>query len=257
MPGSFRISSCEAGKPSCRDCFGGGVQIARPAVITESAPCREHVLLGRLCQLGHGGELPEKALIVRDHRFHTRLLQHDLRNPDPVEIGGLPPREIALRCGEPVDEGTPEGSRRDQSGRTATNSAITRNSSGPRSKAANSRFSGSSRICSCSPVARLIVFLAAGITLDGIAGGEIGFTELLNEQSLALPRTGYAGTKHAQAAIRDQRFHRSPTTRATNISGVSRRSGTRSQASCSLSIDSPNFVAAARSPKRGRWVTKG
>ena len=44
---------------------------------------------------GDGGKRLQKALVVSNHGGDLRLLQHDLADPDAVQIASPPPRKIA------------------------------------------------------------------------------------------------------------------------------------------------------------------
>ena len=44
-------------------------------------------------------------------RGDTRLLQHDLREPDAVGVLGAAPGQVAAICGEPAQQALPEFSR--------------------------------------------------------------------------------------------------------------------------------------------------
>jgi hypothetical protein len=53
----------------------------------------------------------EESLVVGDHGFDARLLEHDLGDPDPVEAGArvrlrLSPGQVAFRAIVPGEQGT-------------------------------------------------------------------------------------------------------------------------------------------------------
>jgi len=94
---------------------GGGhlscapMEIARAAVIAQSAPGRQHSGFRRARERMHIGKAGEKAFEVGNDRFDARLLQHDFRKPDAVEIGrSAAPGQIALHAIVPGEERTPE-----------------------------------------------------------------------------------------------------------------------------------------------------
>jgi hypothetical protein len=57
--------------------LSAAVQVARPAVITKTAPQRHHVVWQCLCKRLHIGKAVEEAGEIGQHRAHLRLLQHD------------------------------------------------------------------------------------------------------------------------------------------------------------------------------------
>ena len=46
----------------------------------------------------------KKSFVIWNHRRDARLLQHDLRNPDPVCIFRAAPRQIALKLAKPSQQ---------------------------------------------------------------------------------------------------------------------------------------------------------
>jgi hypothetical protein len=74
------------------------VDHARAAVIAQTAPLGEDILLGGECQCDHRGKADEKRLEAVDDYGNARLLEHDLRDPDRVWIGIATPRQVT-----PVD----------------------------------------------------------------------------------------------------------------------------------------------------------
>jgi len=106
------------------DTASAGVQVARPAVVAQAAPGAQHVFLGRRRQRRDVGKALDEAQVVRDHRGHLRLLQHDLRHPDPVGVGTRLPRQVvpavrALPADDPVSEPAHGEQRIDQRRRRA------------------------------------------------------------------------------------------------------------------------------------------
>ena len=51
-----------------------------------------------------GWKAIEKPQVVRNDRFHACLLEHDLGEPDAVEVAGSAPGQIAPRCVVPVEK---------------------------------------------------------------------------------------------------------------------------------------------------------
>ena len=70
------------------------MQIAGAGVVTQAGPMGQHRLDRRPRQRAHIGERSEEAGVIRDHCRHLRLLQHDLRKPDPVRIAGVLPGQV-------------------------------------------------------------------------------------------------------------------------------------------------------------------
>src|SRR5205823_6491237 len=111
-------------------------------------PQRQHVVFGRGGQRFHGGEAIEKAVVIRQDCLGARLLQHDLGDPDPVRIGGGPPRKLAMPPAVPPEEQLGNGG--PLHSMTRSHSATTAKSRGSTSQGSNSGFSGSRRMRSCS-----------------------------------------------------------------------------------------------------------
>src|SRR3712207_2092854 len=81
----------------------GGMQVACARVITQPLPILHHLILVRGSQRLHIGKpLHETQEIIVPLR-HTRLLQDNLRNPDTVRVGRLPPRKLPFMRFIPVD----------------------------------------------------------------------------------------------------------------------------------------------------------
>ncbi len=70
------------------------MQIARARVVAEAAPYRQHVVFIRLRQVLQCWKSLQETVEIRYHRIDLRLLQHDFRQPYPVRIGHLLPRQI-------------------------------------------------------------------------------------------------------------------------------------------------------------------
>ena len=95
--GQFRPSVGGLGEPPAeivRDDACRRMEVARAGVVAEPAPRGEHIVERRIGQRTHVREPREEALVVRDHRRHLRLLQHDLGQPDAVRIAVALPRKI-------------------------------------------------------------------------------------------------------------------------------------------------------------------
>ena len=70
------------------------VQIASTAVITQTTPQPHHLVLGCCRQVKHGGKVLQKLVVVVENSAHLCLLQHDLRQPYPVRVLGVLPRQV-------------------------------------------------------------------------------------------------------------------------------------------------------------------
>src|SRR6266480_4273243 len=70
------------------------MQVARPRVVAQAAPQREHVVEVRPGERFHVREAREEALVVRNDRRDLGLLQHHLRQPDAIRIARLLPRQV-------------------------------------------------------------------------------------------------------------------------------------------------------------------
>src|SRR5580704_4227864 len=66
----------------------------RAAVVAETAPELENALDRRHREAGHVGKGGQKALVVRNDRRDLRLLQHDLREPDPIRVARVLPGQV-------------------------------------------------------------------------------------------------------------------------------------------------------------------
>ena len=90
------------------DDLGAGVEMAGPRIVAEPCPGLHDRVRERLGQDLHGGEPLDESEVERLHRRHRRLLQHDLREPDPVGIDRIarlrPPRQNAPMAVVPGEE---------------------------------------------------------------------------------------------------------------------------------------------------------
>ncbi len=71
-----------------------GVKRSGPAVIAETAPRTQHLVLRGTGQGRGVREALEESLEVRNDRRHPGLLEHDLGDPDRVRIVRASPREV-------------------------------------------------------------------------------------------------------------------------------------------------------------------
>src|SRR6266568_5850142 len=89
------------------------MQVARPRVVPQAAPQREHVVQWRAGERFHVRETREEALVVRDDRRDLGLLQHHFREPDAIRIAGTLPRQVPAPVpGLPADEPAGKGAHR-------------------------------------------------------------------------------------------------------------------------------------------------
>ena len=84
--------------------LGGGVQVARPAVIAQSFPQIQHGLLLGGSQRGDARKSLHPTLKIGHHGFQPSLLGHNLRNPNAVRRCIGAPRQGALLFGIPIQE---------------------------------------------------------------------------------------------------------------------------------------------------------
>src|SRR5580704_18791990 len=76
--------------------FGGEMQVAGAAVVTEAGPMVEHIVKWRSRQAGYSRKSRQETPVVRNHRGDSRLLQHYFGHPDAIGVAGAPPIEIAF-----------------------------------------------------------------------------------------------------------------------------------------------------------------
>jgi hypothetical protein len=69
-------------------------EVPRATVVAQPLPGGEHLVLAGARQGTEVGKPAEEAFVVRDHRLGARLLQHDLRDQDPVRSRGAPPGQV-------------------------------------------------------------------------------------------------------------------------------------------------------------------
>ena len=87
-----------------RDLLRRLLQIARSAVIAEPLPELHQRVMLTLTECFDIGQRRKKPGIIRPDRLHSRLLEHDLREPDMIGLPVLPPRQIAGVFREPVKQ---------------------------------------------------------------------------------------------------------------------------------------------------------
>ena len=100
------------GEPSAEafdDLPGGGMEIAGSAVIAESLPEFQHLVLGSGGERRDIGEPLREAEIVLRSLRHAGLLEDHLREPDAVGIARAAPRQVAPFAGVPVEEYVGDG----------------------------------------------------------------------------------------------------------------------------------------------------
>ena len=93
-----------------RNDAGGAVQVAAPGVVAEAAPQVQYLVEVGVRQRADVGKAGDEALEVRHDRAHLGLLQHDLRDPDPIGRTFLLPRQVLAAVDVPPGE-QPAGER--------------------------------------------------------------------------------------------------------------------------------------------------
>ncbi len=86
------------------------MQHARPPVIAQAAPGRQHGVLGGCRERLHIRKTPEENPVVVKHGSHACLLQHDFAEPDAVGFARLPPRKVASMLVVPAEQCATKGS---------------------------------------------------------------------------------------------------------------------------------------------------
>jgi len=82
--------------PPLDDDLRGGVKGASAAIVSQTRPAPEHLLLARGGQGIDRGEVGLESFEESNDRVHARLLQHDLAHPDAVGGRMLAPGQGAL-----------------------------------------------------------------------------------------------------------------------------------------------------------------
>ena len=82
----------------------GLVQIARAAVVPQPFPQLHEALLLQSREMADGRTGGEKTFIIRDHRFHACLLEHDFAQPYMVSVPVAPPWQVALVFRKPTEQ---------------------------------------------------------------------------------------------------------------------------------------------------------
>ena len=91
------------------DEVGGSVEVSCAAVVAQTLPGGEDLLLGCLSEGGEGGEKLNEAIEIRDDGGDLCLLKHGFADQDMVGIGGLsgcsPPGKTAVVLAVPGEQG--------------------------------------------------------------------------------------------------------------------------------------------------------
>ena len=74
--------------------LGGSVEIAGAAVIPQSLPQAEYLVLAGPCQGGHGREPLYETFVVLLPLADARLLENDFGNPDAIGVSRLTPGQV-------------------------------------------------------------------------------------------------------------------------------------------------------------------
>ena len=72
----------------------GPVQVARPRIVAQPLPLRQHLIQRRFSQHPHIRKHVHETLKIGDDGLHLRLLQHDLRHPDSIGRARMLPRQV-------------------------------------------------------------------------------------------------------------------------------------------------------------------
>ncbi len=83
---------------------GGGAEISGAGVVAEPRPRCEHARFAGPGERRQIREPLEERAVPAAHGGDGRLLEHDLRYPDPVGIGGPAPGEGAFLASKPVEQ---------------------------------------------------------------------------------------------------------------------------------------------------------
>ena len=73
---------------------GRAPKIPGPRIIAESFPCLQHGLYVRLRKILHRGKALHPPVVIRNRGLYTRLLEHDLGDPDAVWLPTRSPRKV-------------------------------------------------------------------------------------------------------------------------------------------------------------------
>ena len=92
-PGRRRIARESTAGPISHH-RGPAAESPGSCVVSEPGPMGQHRLLGGDRERRGSGESSQECGISRPDRFHPRLLEHDLRNPNCPGIAGVAPGEI-------------------------------------------------------------------------------------------------------------------------------------------------------------------
>jgi excinuclease ABC subunit A len=85
------------------------LQISSPRVIAETSPGGEQIGLGCSGKRSDVRKALEKAFVIGNDGGHSRLLEHDFRDPDSIGVPGIAPGQFAAVFFVPVDEFAADG----------------------------------------------------------------------------------------------------------------------------------------------------
>jgi hypothetical protein len=80
------------------------VQVAGASIVAKTLPQHENILLGSVGQFDYRWKALHPPKVIRYHGFHAGLLEHDLRNPNRIGVGGTTPGEFAGMNDIPIQE---------------------------------------------------------------------------------------------------------------------------------------------------------
>jgi len=108
------------GEPASRlshDPAGGRVQVVRPGIVAGALPDLQDPTEGRARERVDRGERADEPLEVRGGLRDARLLEQDLRDPDPIRVPVAAPRKCSTVDTVPLEKGGREGGREQSRGR--------------------------------------------------------------------------------------------------------------------------------------------
>ena len=114
LPGSLRSDPAVSGmpRPSIGQLPRGPMERAGAAVVAETRPGDEHLVLRGGSQRSGVREASHELPVARQHGFHPGLLEHHLRHPDAPGIRRFAKRERALVLPEPGEQRPPQETER-------------------------------------------------------------------------------------------------------------------------------------------------
>ena len=84
---------------------GCAMQVARSSIVAQSSPKTEYLVQASFRENTHRRTPIHEAFKKRDYRSYSRLLKHDLRNPDRVcRAITLPRKVVAPMLGMPDEQ---------------------------------------------------------------------------------------------------------------------------------------------------------